>query len=337
MISPLPEPTVLKVANEYDIKIKIPNIVENIYNQGTQLLYTQAPAKNAVPSSTSQQPAKTVPCQAMKIVPGIVQDTKDLKIESIVGKGTKIMYTENTCSQPPPSTTPTSQQAVKAIARQVQKPLPGQAGKNQGQPQVAKLPGGRGRGRNVGQAGHFASGHPKHLAPGAPRPARLPRMLRPSPPARCRQIRPRIPGYSGLMSQPHTPTVSPISNPRMNHGLLSTNPLQRNLCTPEPHPVAPPLVVELDTDSSPQHDHAVAVAPIITTPIPNIVLPPSISITRQPQAYNSATDNITSLGRALVKVGDAEGKKCLVLYELTETQIQGLRGLGLNERRIPTT
>merc|ERR1719233_57250 len=126
----------------------------------------------------------------------------------------------------------------------------------------------------------------------------------------------------------------------MNHGSLNTNPLQRTLYTPEPQPVAPPLVVELDTDSSPLHDHAVA-TDITTTPLPNFVLPPSISITitRQPQACktdidNISTTNITSLARALVKVGDTEGKKCLVLYELTESQIQGLRSLGLNERRI---
>ena len=124
----------------------------------------------------------------------------------------------------------------------------------------------------------------------------------------------------------------------MSHGLLINNSLERALYTPEPQPVAPPLVVELDTDTSSQDDHAVA--PIITTtPLPNIVLPPSISITRQPQACSTDTDNIsttniTSLARALVKVGDTEGRKCLVLYELTEIQIQGLRGLGLNERRI---
>merc|ERR1719209_1107565 len=151
-------------------------------------------------------------------------------------------------------------------------------------------------------------------------------------------MRPRIPGCSGTMSQPYTPTVSPVSRPRMNHGLLNTNPLQRALYAPEPQPVAPPLVVELDTDTSPQDDHAVA--PVITTtPLPNLVLPPSISIARQPQACKTdidsiSTSNITSLARALVKVGDTEGRKCLVLYEITESQIQGLRILGLRERRI---
>merc|ERR1719233_2647706 len=142
------------------------------------------------------------------------------------------------------------------------------------------------------------------------------------------------------MSQPytHTPTVTPVSRPRMNHGLRRTNPLLRALYSPEPQPVAPPLVVELDTETSPQDDNAVAHI-VTTAPLHNLVLPPSISITRQPQACktdidNISTSNITSLARALVKVGDTEGRKCLVLYELTEAQIQGLRGLGLNERRI---
>ena len=171
MISPLPEPTVLQVANEYDMKI--PNILSNVDNQDIQMLYTQAPAKNAPPSSISQQQsAKTVPCQVQKFVPGIVQDINDIRIESIAGKDTKILYTENTCSQPPQTTTPSSQLAVKTMARQVQKPFPGQVGKNHGHPQAAKIPGGRGRGRNVGQVGHLSSGRPKCLAPGVPRPAR---------------------------------------------------------------------------------------------------------------------------------------------------------------------
>jgi len=338
MIAPLAlaEPTVQEVANEYDIKI--PNIVQNIDHQSTQLLYTQAPTENAFPSSTSHQTAKTVPCDAQNYGPGMMQGTNDIKTESIVGKGTKIMYMENTCTQPSPSSTTTSQQVVKTLPSQVKKLIPGQVGKNHGQPKAAKLPGGRGRSRNVRQAGPFVSARPKHFAPGAPRPARLPRMLRPSlPSSRFRQIRPRIPGYSGTMSQPHTPTVSPVSRPRMNHGLSSTRPLQRGLLTHEPQPVDPPLVIELDTDTSPQHDHTVA--PITTTPIPNLVLPPSISITRTPQAYrtdsdNISTTNITSFARALVKLGDTEGKKCLVLYEITESQIEGLRDLGLKERRI---
>jgi len=331
MITPLAlaaPTTVLQVAYEYDIKI--PNILSNVDNPDIQLMYTQASTENALPSSTSQEIGKSKPCQTQKFVPGIVQGTNGLKIESIVGKGTKIKYTENTCTAaPPPSTT--SQQAVKT--------LPSQIGKNHGQPQAARLPGGRGRGRgrHVRLAGPIASPRPKHLASGAPSPARLSCMLRPSPPSRPRLMRPRIPEYSGIMSQFHSPTASPVSRPRMNAGLSSTRSLQRAILAHKPQPVDPPLVIELDTDTSHQHDHTVA--PITTTPIPNLVLPPSISITRTPQAYrtdsdNISTTNITSFARALVKLGDTEGKKCLVLYEITESQIEGLRDLGLKERRI---
>jgi len=344
MIAPLAlaaPTTVLQVAYEHDTKI--PNILSNVDNPDIQLMYTQTPTENTLPSSNSQKVAKSILCQSQKFVPGIVPGTSNLKIESIVGKGTKIMYTENTCTAPPPSTTTISQQVVKTLPSQIKKVIPGQVGKNHGQPQAAKLPGGRGRGRgrgqgrNVRQNGPIASPRHKHMASGTPSPSILSCMLRPSPLSRPRLIRPRIPEHSGIMSQFHTPTASPVSRPRMNPGLSSTRPLQRAILTHEPQPVNPPLVIELDTDTSPQHDHTVA--PITTTPNPNLVLPPSIRITRQPQAYSTDTDNIstiniTSLARALVKVGDTEGKKCLVLYEITESQIQGLRDLGLKERRI---
>jgi len=275
------------------------------------------------------------------------QGINDIKIESIVGKGSKIMYTENTCTPPPPTTTPTCQQAVETLPSQIKKLLPGQEGKNHGQSQAVKLPGGHARGRNVSQVGPLASARLEHLAPGAPRLARLPCMLRPSPPSRSRQMRPRIPRDSGISSQPHTPSVSLVSRPRMNHGLsnASMDYLKRVLFPHETQPVDPPLLVELDTDTTTPHDdHTVALAPITTTNtttthIPNLVLPPSISITRNPKANSTDTDNIsttniTNLARALVKLGYSEGKKCLVLYEITESQIQGLRDLGLKERRI---
>merc|ERR1719369_2539382 len=334
-------PTVLQVANEH--VMKIPNILSNVDNQVFQLLYTiaMAPTENALPSSTSQEVAKSIPCQTQKFIQDMVQGTSDLNIESLVGRGTKIMYTENTSAQPPPTTTPSSQQAAKTLPSQIKKLIPGQLGKNHGQPQAAKVPSRRGRGRNVRQAGPTACPRPTYLAPDAPRPARLLRMLRPSPPARFRQMRPRVPGNSDIMFQSRTPTVSPISRPRIIHGLSSTPPLRSAISTPGPQPVAPPLVVNLDKHTFPQHVNAVAprIITTTTTPIPNLVLPPNVSITRTPRTYSTDTDNIsttniTSLARALVKVGDTEGNKCLVLYELTESQIQGLGDLGLKERRI---
>ena len=116
----------------------------------------------------------------------------------------------------------------------------------------------------------------------------------------------------------------------MSAGLSSTRPLQHQ-------PVRQPLVVELDTEpSSPQQDDP-AVAPMVSS---NMSIPdlPGISITRNPRASSTDTDtnsdatHLTSLARALVKVGDTGGERYLVLYEITETQIQGLRDLGLRER-----
>merc|ERR1712013_73742 len=159
-------------------------------------------------------------------------------------------------------------------------------------------------------------------------------MLRPSPPPRIRQIRPRLPEHLAFKSQQCTPSMqSPFFRPRMSAGLSSTRPMQHQ-------PVGQPLVVDLDTESSSpqQGDHAVAPLDTSIVAIPNRVLPPGISITRNPPASSADTDTIsdtthlTSLARALAKVGDTGGERYLVLHELTESQIQGLRDLGLRER-----
>ena len=118
--------------------------------------------------------------------------------------------------------------------------------------------------------------------------------------------------------------------------------MQGTLYTPEPQPVAHPPVVELDLENFPEYKHASAPTNTSTMSRPDIVLPASISITRTRRTPTHSTDsgnniasNLASLAaRALVKVGDSEGQKCLVLYEITESQIQGLRDLGLSERRI---
>lgn len=356
----LPTSTILQVANAYDIKI--PSIVPNKDNQGTQLLYTQAPMKNTpcLPTPTNHQVVKTLPSQPQNVSRGMVQVPNDMLA--------KIMDTESKCSQPASLTytSSSSHQVAKISPSQIKHLLPGQIIQKQHSQQAANISQGRSRGRNVTQAG--PSAHARHLAQGAPRPARLPSMVRPSPPSRCSQMRPRIPGYPGVMSQQYTPTVncaprprlsssrcvqrvlfrpdpqrfahsspteSSVPRPNINPGFSST---ERILCTTGFQPVQPP-VVELDLEISPKYDPTLAPINTSTLSIPDLELPPSISITRHPPAHSTDTgrvsaSNLTSLARVLARVGDTVGKKCLVLYEITESQIQGLRDLGLSERRI---
>ena len=57
-------------------------------------------------------------------------------------------------------------------------------------------------------------------------------------------------------------------------------------------------------------------------------LPPNISTTRTPSSNKRVTP-LTCLGRALEKMGETEGSRRLVKFELTESQIQGLQALGI--------
>merc|ERR1719206_1561943 len=135
---------------------------------------------------------------------------------------------EDNFTQPPsPTNTPTGQQQVLA------KTLPSQyfPGQNQIQShsQVAWPPRGRGRGRNISQTISSTSARARQTAPGAPRLVRLPqpRMVRPSPPPRIRQLRPRLSDNLGFKSQQCTPSIqSPFFRPRMSAGLSSTGPMQ---------------------------------------------------------------------------------------------------------------
>jgi len=343
-----PTSTILQVANAYDIKI--PSIVPNIDNQGTQLLYTQASMNNILPISTpTGQVAETLPSRTHNVFPGMVQAPTDMFA--------KIMDTESDCIQPASITSPTSPQVARSRIKNL---LPSQISQKHHSQQEVQVAKGRGRGRGRGRDISL----PRKLAPEALRPARPPSMVRPCPP-RYSQMRPGIPGYPGVMLQHLTPrprlsstrpvqrvlyrpkpqplahsspSVPPVQRPGLNPGLSRTGPMQRVLCTPEPQPVAHPPVVELDLENSPQYKHASTNTS--TMSIPDIALPSGISITRRPPAHstdmgNNSASNLASLAaRALVRVGDSEGQKCLVLYEITESQIQGLRDLGLSERRI---
>ena len=106
-----------------------------------------------------------------------------------------------------------------------------------------------------------------------------------------------------------------------------------------------PPVIQLDT-SPPRADHVAAKltslgCSLVSVPvpghsssIPDLVrpLPPSISITRTPSS--NRTDQtppapLTSLARALGKMAETEGSRRIVKFELTESQIQGLKALGI--------
>merc|ERR1719347_2416483 len=72
--------------------------------------------------------------------------------------------------------------------------------------------------------------------------------------------------------------------------------------------------------------------------MPDVTLPSGISITRTPSrsvddlsADKTNVATLNSLARALVCLGETEGVKRLVTYQLSESQVQGLRTLGLNE------
>jgi len=72
--------------------------------------------------------------------------------------------------------------------------------------------------------------------------------------------------------------------------------------------------------------------------MPDVTLPSGISITRTPSrsvedlgAEKTNVATLKSLARALVCLGEPQGVKRLVTYQLSESQVQGLRVLGLNE------
>jgi len=72
--------------------------------------------------------------------------------------------------------------------------------------------------------------------------------------------------------------------------------------------------------------------------IPDVTLPSGISITRTPSrsvddlsADKSNVATLKSLARALGCLGETQGVKRLVTFQLSESQVEGLRILGLNE------
>jgi len=305
--SSFPTMSVVQVENKFDKMI--PKIVPNKDRQGTQLLFAQASILPSTPIPYMKQEAGT----------------------------------SCTCAQSPSptSTTPISQQVRdKKLPSQLQQQYtPGQS-PIQPKSHSARLSTSerrRGGERSVGQLVPSTSARARQFAPGAPRP--VPPPVKPSPPQRSRQKRQRLSEYSGFMSHQHTPSIgSSVPQPRMNAGLSSLGPIQRVLSTPESQQVAHPAVVEPDTDSSSPHHPKQQVAPNNCS-IQSLALPPGISITREPPAITRPTDagyatNLASLASTLGKLEDTRGEQCLVAFELTEVQLEGLRELGLKEKKF---
>ena len=304
--SSFPTISVVQVENKFDKMI--PKIVPNKDRQGTQLLFAQASILPSTPIPSMKQEAET----------------------------------SCTCAQSPSATTttPISQQVRgKTLPSQLQQQYtPGQS-HIQSKSHSARLSseGRRGREQSVGQLVPSTSARARQFAPGAPRP--VPPTVKPSPPSRSRQKRPRLSGCQGLTSQQHSPSIgSSVSQLSMNAGLSSLGPIQCVLSTPESQLVAHPPVVEVDTDSSSPHHPNQQVAPNNCS-IPSLALPPSISITRKPPVISRPTDagyatNLASLASTLGKLEDTRGEQCLVAFELTEVQLEGLRELGLKEKKF---
>lgn len=203
----------------------------------------------------------------------------------------------------------------------------------------ANKSGGRGRG-TIGRGRQLGRGRGRIRAPGAPYvkpPNLVPRQLGPIRP-RPSQSQPRMISHSQ-----YRPTVSGLE-PGQSVG-KSRVPKQYSLSAPNPNN-AEPLLVQLNF---PNREDAVMCTPSsrgssegaglssIPNAMPDLILPPGISITRTPRsAVNLNTDHVpaaalSSLARALACLGDTQDGKRPVTFELTESQVEGLRTLGLYE------
>ena len=130
--------------------------------------------------------------------------------------------------------------------------------------------------------------------------------------------------------------------PRTPHCRIVTN--QQN-------DARPPVI---DLGDSPPHDDklfSLGCPPVFQPPsfpspvtMPDLGLPPGISITRTPRSSmlhgvnyaQEASVSLRDVGRALEMLGNNnnEGRKRLVHYELSDSQVQGLRKLGIFERSV---
>ena len=141
------------------------------------------------------------------------------------------------------------------------------------------------------------------------------------------------PGLANAMMRPRFPSVGP--RPRIVRPFAPIK--QRSLSTPQYNPP----VVELD-DSPPPHTDSVvtrltsmglSVATVEKVPPTKHgwVLPPGLSVTRAPNEDQGPSSSIPSLAKALIQLGEEDGRTRLVQYQLTESQVRGLHTLGLRE------
>jgi len=162
---------------------------------------------------------------------------------------------------------------------------------------------------------------PPGTSPGNPSKVRT---LRPTQ----KQGRPVLARYPGIMSQ-HRLGAPPV--PGLHTG--GNNPNTTSHHQGRTNKKSNPPLIQLDTSPPRADDVAARLTSLgcsIVSSMPGMVrpLPPNISTTRTPSSNKRVTP-LTCLARALEKMGETEGSRRLVKFELTESQIQGLQALGI--------
>lgn len=229
------------------------------------------------------------------------------------------------------------------------KSLPGQL--RPGYPQPTRLTSKRGLGNRLISQPTSVRG--RYRAPGGPatftriRNPLNQRMLRPT----LRQVMPVPPIHNGLVL--HHRQGAPRRSSDLSVGGIDTELVKHPSSSPSQSHKCPPPVIELDTSPSPPTADtfveklstkgcSIVSVPGYRSSMPDLVrpLPPNISITRTSSTHSSnKTSNsdlidpalLTNMAKALEKIGKTEGSKRLAKFELSESQVQGLRALGILE------
>jgi len=189
-------------------------------------------------------------------------------------------------------------------------------------------------------------------APSTTRPSLrpAPRMLRPARPGLHRK--PAGPIVGGLYRQagprPRAPLPLP-AGPRLPNVRSITPIKRRSLSTPQYSSQFLPPVVELDaspprTDQASPHPQTSSVLSKlsslgvsvarekVSTAKHGWVLPPGISVTKTISSREEGPSlSLPNLAKALFQLGEGEGRKRLVQFNLTEEQIRALDALGVKE------
>ena len=272
--------------------------------------------KVSTPSSCSNPVEEKVPTNSANIVKKLAD---------------QVFKAQSSTKHPQTSTEKCTNHSPNHISSQ-QSPTPCQS-----QAAHPQCPGGRGRGviqpRPL-RCGQTRQTHVGAVPPVRPAGSRMLRPLRPSLPRNPRMMGQHRPGQA--MMRPRLSSVGP----RLPNARSSAHSVKhRSLSTPQ----YKPLLVELDASPSPPPTDSVvtrltslglSVATVEKVP-PHTkqgwVLPPGLSVTRAPSTDEGTSASIPDLARALLQLGEVDGRKRMVQYQLTEGQVRGLITLGLRE------